>query len=144
MSVSTTKRPQWIPVVVGLIQKQNQVLLGQRPEGASLAGLWEFPGGKIELGENPEEALKRELQEELGIEIQNPQLKMTVSHNYSDTGILLLFYEVLYWQNEPKSLHHSQIRWYDISELQKLSLPEANQKALPEILKVLKSASLST
>lgn len=57
-----TRKPMWIPVVAGFLRRGPQVLVGQRPENHSLAGLWEFPGGKIEPGETPEQALKRELQ----------------------------------------------------------------------------------
>ena len=62
------KRPNWLPVVAGVLIKDGKTLLGQRPEHKSLPGLWEFPGGKIELGETPEQALRRELKEELAIE----------------------------------------------------------------------------
>ena len=72
--IRSKKRPHWIPVVAGLIRRKDSFLLGLRPTGHSLPGVWEFPGGKIELGESPEEALKRELREELGIEIQECSL----------------------------------------------------------------------
>lgn len=134
------KRPQWVPVVAGLIIKEQRVLLGCRPEGKNLPGKWEFPGGKIELGESPEAALARELKEELGIEAKIEGLKCVGTHNYGETGILLLFYEVKFWQGEPRNHHHTDLQWVTIEELRQLSLPEANKKMLPEIIKALDNA----
>lgn len=128
------KRPVWIPVVTGLLRKGTKVLVGQRPVGHSLAGQWEFPGGKIEKGESPEEALARELHEELGIEAQVGTLKLASTHSYGDTGIVILFYEVLFWKGEPKTVHHMELRWIEPSELQSLSIPDANRKILPRIV----------
>ena len=134
MSPPLTKRPHWIPVVVGLIQKKGQILVGQRPEGSSLPGVWEFPGGKVELGEDPDQALIRELDEELGIAVNDPEIQFSVTHNYTETGILLIFYKVQYWTGEPKDLHHDNIKWVDAHELKALELPDANKKALHKII----------
>ena len=92
------------------MKKGDEVLLGKRPEGNTLAGLWEFPGGKLELGESPKEALARELSEELGIDAEIGDLKIANSHKFGDKGILLLFFDVPYWAGEPKNLHHSDLR----------------------------------
>lgn len=132
------KRAYWIPVVTALMKRGDEVLLGLRPEGHNLAGYWEFPGGKMELGEEPEESLKRELQEELGIEAQIGNICLTSTHNYGDTTILLLFYDVPYWTGEPKTVHHSGLKWVKIDELSKENLPEANIKVLNNIIEVLK------
>lgn len=131
------KRPNWIPVVTALIRRHNNVLLGQRPEGHSLPGVWEFPGGKIEAGESPEQALARELSEELGIDADIGSLKFAASHSYGDTGILLLFYEVQYWRGQIKSVHHTDLKWVEPKELKDLSLPEANRKVIDQIISVL-------
>lgn len=131
------KKIQWIPVVAGFLKKDGRILVGQRPENNSLAGLWEFPGGKIELGESPEEALARELSEELGIEAQIGELKLSVTHSYNDVGIVILFYEVLYWKGEPKAKHHLMLEWIYPEELRERSIPEANKKVLEKIFKVL-------
>ena len=90
---SKTKK-NWIPVVAGFIKKGDTILVGQRPTTHTLGGLWEFPGGKIEMGESPEEALARELREELGIEAEIGQLKIACTHSYGEVGILILFYEI--------------------------------------------------
>lgn len=133
-----TKRGNWIPVVTALIKKDNQVLLGQRPPGHSLAGLWEFPGGKMELGEMPEESLKRELEEELGIDAEIGSLKLAVSHSYGDRAVLLLFFEVKFWKGEPKVKHHVALKWVTPQEIETLEIPNANRKILHRILEALK------
>lgn len=129
----TSKKPTWIPVATGILRKGSLVLVGQRPEGHTLAGQWEFPGGKIELGEQPKEALQRELFEELGIKAEIGDLRMTWTHSYPEVGILLLFFEVQFWKGEPKPVHHTELRWVTFEELEKLEIPEANRKLLPMI-----------
>lgn len=124
---------RWIPVVTALIRSQGKVLLGRRPEG-SLAGVWEFPGGKIEPGESPEAALSRELREELGIEAQIGPIRFATTHHYGETGILLLFFEVPYWKGEPKSVHHTELKWVAPHDLRNEDLPEANRKVLSQII----------
>ena len=128
------KRPTWIPVVAGIIAKQGKVLLGQRPEGSSLAGVWEFPGGKIEPSESPELALKRELKEELGIDADISKLLLSTTHQYGDVGIIILFFKVDYWKGEPRTHHHNGLKWVSKQELTEIELPEANQKVLPRIM----------
>lgn len=132
------KKSFWIPVVTALMKRGDEVLLGLRPEGHNLAGYWEFPGGKMELGEEPEQALRRELKEELGIDAEIGSICLTSTHNYGDTTILLLFYEVPYWVGEPKTVHHSGLKWAKIDRLQEENLPEANFKVLDKIIHVLK------
>lgn len=131
------KRNVWIPVVAGLIRRSGKVLVGQRPEGASLAGTWEFPGGKIELGESPEGALARELKEELGVDAEIGPLKFVATHTYGKTGILFMFYDVKFWKGAIKTQQHLDLRWVTPKELEKLELPEANSKFLKQILAVL-------
>jgi 8-oxo-dGTP diphosphatase len=130
------KRPNWIPVVTGVIKRGDFYLLGQRPENGSMAGVWEFPGGKIEYGESPEEALARELREELGVEAEIGSLKLSTTHSYGDTGILLLFFEIKYWKGEVKPVHHHEIKWVSRADLMQENLPEANKKVLDKILEL--------
>jgi len=132
-----SRRPTWIPVVTGIIRKGSQVLIGKRPPGHTLAGLWEFPGGKIEIGESPEEALARELNEELGIFAEVGEIQMACTHSYPDVGILLIFYEVQFWKGEPKNVHNYELKWVEPRELKKMDIPDANRKLLPTILKLL-------
>ena len=124
-------------MVTGLIKKDNQVLIGLRPEGGNLPGVWEFPGGKLEAGESPEEALSRELLEELGIKAEIGDLKFAATHDYGDVGILLMFYQIKYWKGEPKTKHHTELKWVDIKKISELELPEANRKVLNRILSAL-------
>ena len=128
-----TKRPNWIPVVAGLIKKDNKFLVGQRPEKGHMSGRWEFPGGKIESGESPEEALKRELQEELGFEAQIGSIQLAVTHSYAEVGVVLLLFEVLFWKGEPKAKHHTELRWVSMEELEGLPLPDANKLAINQL-----------
>ena len=125
-------------MVAGLLKKGQQVLVGQRPEDHSLAGQWEFPGGKIELGESPEEALARELKEEIGIDAEIGELKLAVTHSYDDVGIVIMFYEVTYWKGEPKALHHSQIEWVYPEELKSRTIPEANRRIIDRLMNLLR------
>ena len=128
------KRASWLPVVAAIIRKENKVLLGQRPPGKSLGGLWEFPGGKIELGESPEKALHRELKEELGIDADIGELRVVTTHNYGEVGVLLVFFEVNFWKGEPKNIYHSQLKWVTVEELRQTELPEANKLVLHKII----------
>ena len=112
-------------------------LLGQRPEHKSLPGLWEFPGGKIELGELPEEALRRELQEELAIDADIGPLRIATTHKYGDVGVLLFFFEIRFWKGSPKAEHHLELKWVDKEELVQQKLPDANQIVLPQIVEIL-------
>jgi 8-oxo-dGTP diphosphatase len=120
------------------MKKGDEVLLGLRPEGQNLAGFWEFPGGKLEPGEIPEQALKRELSEELGIDAEIGPLCLTSTHDYGETGILLLFFQVNYWTGEPKTVHHNKLKWVKIDNLGQENLPEANFKVLNRLIEILK------
>jgi 8-oxo-dGTP diphosphatase len=140
--IKTTHRPRhkkahWIPVVAGFLRKDGKILVGQRPESHSLAGQWEFPGGKIEPGETPEQALARELSEELGIEAQIGNLKLASTQSYGEVGILILFFEVNFWKKEPKPIHHMMLEWIYPSELKDRNIPEANRKILDRIFQAL-------
>ncbi len=137
MKRTKIKKINWIPVVAGFLKKDQKILVGQRPENHSLAGLWEFPGGKIEIGETPEQALHRELNEELGIEAQIGTLKLACTHSYGDVGIIILFYEVNFWKGEPKAKHHLMLEWIYPQELKLRPIPEANKKILNDLFKAL-------
>lgn len=91
----------------------------------------------MELGESPEEALARELKEELGIEAEIGPLKYAASHTYGKTGILFLFFEVKYWKGQIKTQQHLDLKWVTTKELSQLELPEANAKFIDKIVAVL-------
>jgi 8-oxo-dGTP diphosphatase len=129
----------WIPVVTGLIQKDGMVLMGQRPRGNSLAGLWEFPGGKIELGESPEEALERELREELGIFAEVGTLRLATTHSYGEKAVLIMFYDVHFFKGEPKQMHHADLKWVPIDRIGEMEIPQANYRILDRLTRALKT-----
>ena len=97
------KRPIVIVAACALLDREGTVLLAKRPAGRPLAGLWEFPGGKVEAGEQPEEALIRELREELGIDIAKEDLTPLTfaSHAYPDFHLLMPVYLCRRWQGSP-------------------------------------------
>ena len=111
-----------------LLDEAGRVLIAQRPHGKSLAGLWEFPGGKIETGERPEAALVRELYEELGISVQTADLVPTgfASHAYDDFHLLMPLWRTRVWQGEPKSREGQDLAWVAIENLGAYSMPPAD------------------
>ena len=138
-SKTPKKRAHWTPVVTGLIRKNGKILLGLRPKGESLAGSWEFPGGKIDAGESPEEALRRELQEEIGVEAEIGKLRIVHTHSYGDRGVLLIFFDVHFWKGEPKTIYHEDLKWVAPEELGTLTIPEANRNILKELIEIIKN-----
>ncbi len=116
-------------VAAALIDADGRVLLQQRPEGKSLAGLWEFPGGKIEPGETPEEALVRELDEELGIGVVAGDLDAGAfaSAALDDRALLLLLYLCRVWTGEPQALEGGAVRWVDFAAMRYLPMPVADR-----------------
>ena len=119
-----TVRPQAvkpIDVAVGILMKANgDVLLGQRPEGKPYAGYWEFPGGKVESGENILDALKREFMEELGVTILTAEPWCGVEHVYPHAHVRLHFYISRNWQGEPQSLEGQAFAWQGQVDVQPL------------------------
>lgn len=110
-----------IDVAVGILMKANgDVLLGQRPEGKPYAGYWEFPGGKVESGEDILDALKREFMEELGVAIVSAEAWCGVEHVYPHAHVRLHFYISREWQGEPQSLEGQAFAWQGQVDLQPL------------------------
>src|SRR3990172_12274414 len=98
---------------VALVDPDGRVLIAKRPEGKPLAGLWEFPGGKVEAGERPEAALIRELREELGIDVSEACLAPLTfaSHAYDDFHLLMPLYVCRRWQGEVRPQENQALRW---------------------------------
>ncbi len=114
-------------VVAGIIRNsKGQILLGQRRPGTHLEGLWEFPGGKVEANETLEQALKRELEEELGIQVSTSQPLITVEHQYPEKKVLLYVLEVSNWLGEVQSLEQQVLQWVNPENLSKIKMPEAD------------------
>lgn len=115
-------------VAVALVDRDNSILLAQRPEGKNLAGLWEFPGGKLEDGERPEEALVRELEEELGIQTKAEDfIPLTfASHAYEDFHLLMPLYICRNWQGEPTGREGQNLAWSKAADLSNYPMPPAD------------------
>ncbi|MDX8349350.1 8-oxo-dGTP diphosphatase MutT [Cognatiyoonia sp. IB215446] len=118
---------------VALIDPDGRVLLAQRPEGKSMAGLWEFPGGKVELGETPEAALIRELQEELGIDTWASCLAPLTfaSHSYTDFHLLMPLFACRKWEGTPTSREGQTLKWVKPNSLRDYPMPAADIPLIP-------------
>jgi len=116
-----------------LIDGDGRVLIAQRPVQKSMGGLWEFPGGKVEEGERPEEALIRELHEELGIEVSEPCLApfSFASHLYEDFALLMPLYVCRKWQGVPQAHEHQALKWVQPRELSRYPMPPADTPLIP-------------
>jgi 8-oxo-dGTP diphosphatase len=130
-------KPVILVVAAALIDPDGRVLIAQRPPGRAMAGLWEFPGGKIEPGETPEQALIRELNEELGILVKEPCLApfTFASHSYAGFHLLMPLYICRRWDGVPASREHSALKWIRprdlISDPAAFPMPEADLPLLP-------------
>ncbi len=122
-------------VAAALFDADGRVLLAQRPEGKSLAGLWEFPGGKIDAGETPEAALIRELREELGIELcTNCFAPLSfVSHAYEQFHLLMLLYVANRWEGILESREGQNLCWKRPRELRAMPMPPADIPLIPAL-----------
>ena len=118
---------------VALIDPDGRVLIARRPEGKSLAGLWEFPGGKVEPGETPEAALIRELHEELGIDTHASCLAPLTfaSHAYPDFHLLMPLFACRRWQGTPQSREGQALKWVRAQELRDYPMPPADLPLIP-------------
>lgn len=116
-------------VAVALIDSDGRVLIAQRPEGKQLAGLWEFPGGKVEPGERPEAALIRELKEELGIDVTEACLAPFVftSHAYETFHLLMPLYLCRRWSGVVQAREHSALKWVKPNQLSQWPMPPADE-----------------
>ncbi len=120
---------------VALIDADGRILLAKRPEGKSLAGLWEFPGGKVEDGETPEQALIRELREELGIDVEHACLAPLTfaSHAYEHFHLLMPLYVCRRWKGIPRSLEGQQLKWVHARDLRSHPMPPADLPLIPHL-----------
>jgi len=121
-------RPLLLVSAAALIDGEGRVLLAQRPAGKAMAGLWEFPGGKVQSGETPEAALVRELKEELGVETSVGCLwpLAFASHGYDAFHLLMPLFGCRVWQGHPASLEGQQLVWVSKQQLRDYPMPPAD------------------
>lgn len=124
-----------IAVGVVLNRANNQLFITLRGGDSHLAGCWEFPGGKIEADETPLQALYRELHEELGIIVTNAIPLKTLAYSYPEREVILHFFIVDGWLNDPYGREEQQSRWIEVVELKAEEFPEAN-RPIVELLKI--------
>ena len=128
-----------VVVAVALIDADDRVLIAQRPEGKALAGLWEFPGGKIDAGERPEAALIRELQEELGIAVKEACLAPLTfaSYAYPEFHLLMPLYVCRRWEGFVQSREGQALKWVRARELRQYPMPPADEPLIPPLVELL-------
>jgi 8-oxo-dGTP diphosphatase len=122
-----------------LIDADGRVLLCQRPDGKQLAGLWEFPGGKVEPPERPEETLIRELDEELGIAVNEACLAPLTfaSHAYDDFHLLMPLYVCRRWEGSVVAREHAALKWVRPNRLRDFPMPPADAPLIPHLIALL-------
>jgi len=121
-------------VVVGiLINSDDHVLIAKRAADKHMGNKWEFPGGKVEKGETPEEALYREMREELGIDVKSAEFLTNVVHEYDDKKVILDVYEIRKWQGEAQGMEQQPVLWVEKQVLRNYEFPAANIEILLKI-----------
>ena len=132
-------RPLVLVAAVALVDADGRVLIAQRPQGKSMAGLWEFPGGKVESGELPEETLIRELKEELGIEVKQECLAPLTfaSHRYPDFHLLMPLYICRRWEGIVAALEAQTLKWVRPNKLRDYPMPPADEPLIPHLTTLL-------
>ncbi len=123
-------------VAAALVDENDNILVQKRPNGKPMAGLWEFPGGKVEAGETPEAALVRELKEELGVSVERGSLSPIAfaSEALDDKHLLLLLYTCHQWTGEAKNIESPDIKWLPAQDLQYLDMPPADHPLVEKLL----------
>jgi 8-oxo-dGTP diphosphatase len=125
-----------------LVDPDNRILLAERPAGKPLAGLWEFPGGKVEPGERPEETLIRELREELGIRVEEPCLAPLTfaSHAYETFQLFMPLWVCRRWQGNVQGLEGQKLAWVKPGRLREYPMPAADEPLIPFLTELLGEA----
>lgn len=137
MSTEVAK-PIVLVAACALIDTDDRILIAQRPEGKSLAGMWEFPGGKVEAGETPEQALIRELNEELGIETKETCLAPLTfaSYSYEKFHLLMPLYICRRYWGVPQSKEGQALKWVRARNLRDYDMPPADEPLIPHLIDV--------
>lgn len=123
-----------IQVAAAILYQEGKILICRRAAGQeSCAGLWEFPGGKLEPGESPEQCVRRECQEELGVSIQIQELVARANHKYPEREVELVFYSAIILAGVPVSRVHSEIRWVAPQDLDVLAFCPADKELIQKL-----------
>lgn len=130
MSDTTSPLPHKIIGVAVIWSQSGQILIDRRPASGLFGGLWEFPGGKLELGESIQDCIKREIQEELGIEIEVREHLITIDYIYAHLQVTLIVHHCRHINGIPQPLECDEIRWVTIDELEQYNFPTANEKII--------------
>jgi 8-oxo-dGTP diphosphatase len=132
-------KPLLLVAACALVDADGRVLLAQRPEGKPMAGLWEFPGGKVEAGETPEVTLIRELAEELGIEVKAACLAPLTfaSHGYDHMHLLMPLYVCRRWEGVVKPMEGQALAWVEPKRLRTYAMPAADEPLIPALIDLL-------
>lgn len=127
--------PTVLVAAAALIDFRNQILVAQRPPGKAMAGLWEFPGGKVDAGELPEYALMRELEEELGIQTRPGCMTPVAfaSHSYEKFHLLMPLFAIRVWRGIPKGREGQVLKWVRLQDLYALPMPDADYPLIPQL-----------
>jgi 8-oxo-dGTP diphosphatase len=122
-----------------LVDADNRVLIARRPPGKAMAGLWEFPGGKLEAGETPEDCILRELKEELGVTTWKSCLAPLTfaSHGYDDFHLLMPLYICRKWEGPAQPREHSELKWVRANRLREFEMPAADEPLIPALIDLL-------
>ena len=129
-----------LSIAIGILRNtKNEVLLGKRMKGKSLKGYWEFPGGKIELKETPEEALFREFQEELGIEIGRSKKMELIEYPYDHYDVLLMPFKIIDYIGDPSGLEGQELIWCAIDQLWEIEILPADRSLIEKLTAELQS-----
>jgi len=122
-----------ILVVAAIIEQDDAFLLTRRQKGVHLEGLWEFPGGKVDKGETHAQALKRELREELGVDVDVQELRFHTTHDYDERSVSLYFYQCRL-RGTPQPVLGQQMRWVPRGELSTLGFPPADAELITMLM----------
>jgi len=126
-------------VAAAFVDPQSRILIAQRPPNKQLGGLWEFPGGKVEVGERPEDALVREVREELDVAVDRDALEPLTfaSHAYDDFHLLMPLFIVRRWQGEPRAVEAPALAWASPSDLRAYAMPPADEPLVDALVRAL-------
>ncbi len=128
MTEQLRARPVLLVAAAALVRSDGRLLLAQRPKGKAMAGLWEFPGGKVEAGESPQGALARELKEELGVAVVEADMQAFsfASHAYEKFHLLMPVFMIRRWEGEAEAREGQQLAWVSAAEIRSYPAPEAD------------------